>query len=440
MNASAATNQVSTSPLDESIDYEAPSSLTSNNGGQQGRGLCPSGTMDMKLLPHVDCPGFIPSTKIIQIMYTVPSGIQLPYHENPGNQFSGTNRLAYLPDNPEGRRLLKRFKSAWSLGHMFTIGTSLTTGQENIITWARIPHKTSLYGGPFGWPDPNHKWYFTSCHHILDSLGVPDEDANPTITIPPPLTCSNKTAILTSTEQKNHVVRNETISYQAPSSLAKGDALSSALCQVTLPPPGTNDEEEDHSDCPICLEELSHLNSSLVSQIKDCQHTFHQSCIEECLNREPKCPICRKPVGEPQGRSPSGTMSIQLMKRNHPGDASSTSNYISMTYHIPSGIQHSFHENPDRPYAGAIRTAYLANSDEGRRLLSRLRYAFTHGLIFRIGTSLTSGQTNVVTWTSIHHKTSIHGGPHGLPDANYIPNCNESLDALHVPDADSCCL
>jgi hypothetical protein len=93
MNASAATNQVSTSPLDESIDYEAPSSLTSNNGGQQGRGLCPSGTMDMKLLPHVDCPGFIPSTKIIQIMYTVPSGIQLPYHENPGNPFSGTNRV-----------------------------------------------------------------------------------------------------------------------------------------------------------------------------------------------------------------------------------------------------------------------------------------------------------------------------------------------------------
>ena len=40
--------------------------------------------------------------------------------------------------------------------------------------------------------------------------------------------------------------------------------------------------------------------------------------------------------------------------------------------------------------------------------------------------------------TSIHHKTSLHGGPHGFPDPGYMYNCHESLDALYVPDAKSC--
>jgi hypothetical protein len=36
----------------------------------------------------------------------------------------------------------------------------------------------------------------------------------------------------------------------------------------------------------------------------------------------------------------------------------------------------------------------------------------------------------------IHHKTSLHGGPHGFPDPIYPGNCNAPLDPLLVSPAD----
>ena len=46
---------------------------------------------------------------------------------------------------------------------------------------------------------------------------------------------------------------------------------------------------------------------------------------------------------------------------------------------------------------------------------------------------LKTGITNQITWASIHHKTSLKGGAHGYPDDQYLTNCNDALDALHVP-------
>ena len=54
---------------------------------------------------------------------------------------------------------------------------------------------------------------------------------------------------------------------------------------------------------------------------------------------------------------------------------------------------------------------------------------------FVVGRSLTTGQDNVITWSSIHHKSSMQGGAHGFPDNSYFDNCNEELDALGVPKA-----
>ena len=79
--------------------------------------------------------------------------------------------------------------------------------------------------------------------------------------------------------------------------------------------------------------------------------------------------------------------------------------------------------------------------------MSRLKYAWKHGLIFTVGTSLTTQQQNVVTWASIPHKTSLqrggsaygaHPNPHAFPDPNYLANCHDALDALGVPDTDTC--
>jgi deltex-like protein len=126
---------------------------------------------------------------------------------------------------------------------------------------------------------------------------------------------------------------------------------------------------------------------------------------------------------------------LVAIRLDRPGDKVKS---ITITYEIPSGTQLLYHENPGTCYTGTTRVAYLPDSPEGRQLLTRLKYAWTHGLIFRVGTSLTTGAHNVVTWASIHHKTSLSKSAHGFPDPNYFDNCNGALDALFVPDADTC--
>jgi deltex-like protein len=288
--------------------------------------------------------------------------------------------------------------------YTFSFSIRAFQGQRDVVIWSKIPHKTSLQGGPFGWPDP---LYFTTCNASLDGLQVPGP---------------------------RDTVSKECISYFAPQSLSSSDAISSAL---RPPPTATTD-----GNCAICFDSLAHGHGRLEC-IQGCNHVFHGHCIERSLSLEPKCPMCRQPVGDPQGRSPSGTMSIELTAKDFSGAASTSTSKkdkvkaISITYYIPSGTQLSYHENPGTSYEGTTRVAYLPDSADGRSLLTRLKYAWTHGLTFRVGTSLTSGQHNQVTWTSIHHKTCLQGGPYGFPDANYITNCNGSLDALFVPDADS---
>jgi len=52
-----------------------------------------------------------------------------------------------------------------------------------------------------------------------------------------------------------------------------------------------------------------------------------------------------------------------------------------------------------------------------------------------IGTSQTTGRTDVVVYGSIHLKSSPHGGmkAHGWPDQNYFFNVGEELDSQNVP-------
>jgi deltex-like protein len=253
------------------------------------------------------------------------------------------------------------------------------------------------------------------------------------------------------------VVENERLLYNAPISLSETEAVKRALVVVDLtasassatnsatkPSMASSDDDDDEDCCAICLEELvpttpssSSAPPDQIQRIVNCHHTFHAACVLECLNREPKCPICRKPVGDsPIGSGPSGTMTISTVSRPCPGDASTTT--IQMVYDIPSGVQSTYHINPGHPYDSTSRTAYLPNNVQGRALLTRLKYAWMHGLTFGIGTSLTTGQSNVVIWSSIHHKTSISGHAHGFPDPQYMDRCNADLDALHVPNADGC--
>jgi len=67
-------------------------------------------------------------------------------HPNPGERYTGTTRTAYLPDNPEGRQVLQLLKRAFEARLIFTIGTSSTSGKENVVIWNDIHHKTKPSG------------------------------------------------------------------------------------------------------------------------------------------------------------------------------------------------------------------------------------------------------------------------------------------------------
>jgi deltex-like protein len=187
-------------------------------------------------------------------------------------------------------------------------------------------------------------------------------------------------------------------------------------------------------ECTICLDKLQDGQAAIV-RLVDCKHEFHGSCIETALSHSKKCPTCRKPVGKPQGAMPSGVLVIHWRPDLDCGGGFGPGTIV-LSYQIDVGLQKSYHENPGVPHGGALRIAYLPMNNEGEKLLNRLKYAFSCGLTFTVGTSLTTGKPNSVTWSSIHHKTSLTGGAHGYPDAGYFINANEELDALNVPSAD----
>lgn len=60
---------------------------------------------------------------------------------------------------------------AFERRHTFIVGTSVTTGQTNVVVWAGIHHKTNTHGGSshFGYPDPH---YFNRVQLELADRGV----------------------------------------------------------------------------------------------------------------------------------------------------------------------------------------------------------------------------------------------------------------------------
>jgi hypothetical protein len=186
--------------------------------------------------------------------------------------------------------------------------------------------------------------------------------------------------------------------------------------------------------CSICICALESTDPNIV-KLQKCNHEFHRACIESSLKHSVKCPDCRVLItGKLQGTSPSGSMSIlanpSVDVSGFPGEGS-----ISLCYNMKGGVQKAFHQNPGVSYVGTTRTAYLPGNSQGRELLKRLKYAFQHGLMFSISASLTTMQTNMIVWSGIHVKTTLHGGAHGWPDPNYFQNANSELDGRGVPPA-----
>ncbi len=66
---------------------------------------------------------------------------------SPGEVYRGTQRTAYLPNNPEGEKVLNLLKKAWNLKLIFKIGKPAASGQPVSVIWNNISHKTNLQGG-----------------------------------------------------------------------------------------------------------------------------------------------------------------------------------------------------------------------------------------------------------------------------------------------------
>ncbi|XP_050301934.1 protein deltex [Anthonomus grandis grandis] len=133
----------------------------------------PPGSMEWRVIDRC-LPGF-PNVRTIQVLYNIQSGIQGPDHPNPGREYYavGFPRVAYLPDNPKGRKVLRLLREAWHRKLIFTITRSNTTGCEDVVSW-NIPHKTEI--GPsnnsYSYPDPV---YLNNILRELEALGVVEE-------------------------------------------------------------------------------------------------------------------------------------------------------------------------------------------------------------------------------------------------------------------------
>ena len=75
---------------------------------------------------------------------------------------------------------------------------------------------------------------------------------------------------------------------------------------------------------------------------------------------------------------------------------------------------------------------------EGIECLGLLVVAFERKLPFLVGTSITTGRSNTVVWSGIHHKTNTSGGTShfGWPDETYFARVKGELSDRGVTSAD----
>jgi len=192
--------------------------------------------------------------------------------------------------------------------------------------------------------------------------------------------------------------------------------------------------KEDNTCC-ICMTEYNKLNPGVILSL--CPHHFHATClIKWYRNHFLSCPLCSKIYGTRVGDQPDGSMTVTICPHTQlpiQGYNSDTDT-IMIVYSFPSGIQHKNHPNPGQEYEGTERVAYLPNNQIGQKVLELFKIAFERKLLFRIGTSVTTGNENQVIWNGVHMKTQLHGGPasFGYPDEGYFDRVMKELAARGV--------
>ncbi|NXM02095.1 DTX1 ligase, partial [Tyrannus savana] len=203
-------------------------------------------------------------------------------------------------------------------------------------------------------------------------------------------------------------------------------------------------------DCTICMERLvtssgyegvlspRGIKPELVGKLGKCGHMYHLLCLLAMYNNGNKdgslqCPTCKAIYGEKTGTQPPGKMEFHLIPHSLPGYTDSKT--IRIVYDIPTGIQ--VRRDPRGAGHPLPVTPNVPPIPDPRQVLKLLIVAWDRRLIFTIGTSNTTGESDTVVWNEIHHKTEFGSNltGHGYPDPNYLDNVLAELLAQGVSEA-----
>lgn len=145
-----------------------------------------------------------------------------------------------------------------------------------------------------------------------------------------------------------------------------------------------------------------------------------------------KCIVCQATCGNRTGAMPPGRMTWRVDKWEKLDGEDCKEGAIVIDYRFESGVI----PGTSTHYRSDGRTAYIPNNKDGKMLLGMLIEAFKRKLTFMVGTSLTTGEKNVIVWAGIHHKTSQRGGPYGYPDKTYFDRVKAELKDRGITEKD----
>ncbi|XP_056106467.1 E3 ubiquitin-protein ligase DTX4 [Rhinichthys klamathensis goyatoka] len=206
-------------------------------------------------------------------------------------------------------------------------------------------------------------------------------------------------------------------------------------------------------DCTICMETLlgpsgykgpgvaSVSRAESIGRLAQCGHLYHLQCLVAMYNNGNKdgslqCPTCKTIYGVKTGNQPPGKMEYHVIPHSLPGYPDCKT--IRIIYNIPPGIQGPEHPNPGKPFTarGFPRHCYLPDNEKGRKVLRLLLVAWDRRLIFSVGTSSTTGESDTVIWNEVHHKTEFGSNltGHGFPDSGYLANVLGELKAQGITE------
>ena len=236
------------------------------------------------------------------------------------------------------------------------------------------------------------------------------------------------------------------------SSLSSGNGALDDVCERVIKTFSRllMDEPVNELLCPIChlpLKEASPCSADddgTALALIDCMHKLHRTCLKSLMENQVggggyiQCPKCQRVYGEKSGSMPEcGNMTFKILPKSLPGF--DKYHAIQITYNFQNGIQGGHHPMPGQPFfaIGFPKTAFLPDTEKGRRALKLLQIAFNRKLTFEVGVDPSTGQADIVDWNGlIEHKTefSDQGKGRGYPDEDYLERLFLQLAKLGVAE------